>query len=102
MNVTSELKFLKLGIGDHHGITSCTIYSESNSRDDYTVDHFKDQELSKLIQGFYAKDIYNTDKTRLFFNLLPYKTLVEKVTHATETSRVNNLDCIVGDQCWRC
>ncbi|XP_037285225.1 tigger transposable element-derived protein 4 [Rhipicephalus microplus] len=48
---------------------------ESGAIDDSVVAEYRDGKLQSLLQQFPPNDIFNCDKTRLFYRLLPQKTL---------------------------
>ncbi|XP_046608718.1 tigger transposable element-derived protein 6-like [Neodiprion virginianus] len=60
------------------GITGRSVCGEANSVDEATVEQWKNIDLPRIIKNYDLRDIYNTDETGLFFNLLPSKTLAEK------------------------
>lgn len=81
LNVTGDFKE-SLGwlqkFKARHGITGRTVCGESASVDVTSVEHWKKDVLPTIIKDYALRDIYNTDETGLFFNLLPSKTLAEK------------------------
>ena len=81
MNITSDFKASTgwlAGFKERHGITGRTISGESNAVDDVTVNHWKTNVLPDIIKNYEERDIYNTDETGMFYNLLPHKTLARK------------------------
>ena len=58
-----------------HGISQKRICGESCSVSEETSDKWLSITLPTLQEGYEARDIFNVDKTGLFFKLLPEKTL---------------------------
>ncbi|KAG0436068.1 hypothetical protein HPB47_018165 [Ixodes persulcatus] len=63
---------------DRHGITSKNIVSEAVSIDNQSFQKCKYKNLECILGTYADKDIYDANKTELFFQLLPAKTLVAK------------------------
>ena len=59
------------------GITLKTISYESASVDDATIDSWQPV-LKSILNQYSPCDVYNADESRLFYNLLPNKTLSVK------------------------
>ncbi|XP_049798862.1 tigger transposable element-derived protein 4-like [Schistocerca nitens] len=69
-NIPINLTILK---EKHHGVVYKAECGESKSVDEPTVTQWM-QTLPNLIHGYKLRDIYNTDETGMFFNLMLDKT----------------------------
>ena len=58
-----------------HNLVYKTMLGESAIVNPKTVTDWKSKELSKIINGYQRKDMFNVDETGLFYNLQPSKTL---------------------------
>ena len=59
----------------HHGITFKTVQGKSGAVDSQSLLEWQQQVLWPLLRQFSADDIFNLDKTGLFWQLLPNKTI---------------------------
>nr|XP_037280132.1 tigger transposable element-derived protein 4-like [Rhipicephalus microplus] len=73
------------------------MWGESSTVDDFIVTEYRDEKLQSLLQRFPPDDIFNCDKTRLFYKLLPEKTraFVEDHCHGSKHSK-ERLTVLVG------
>ena len=58
-----------------HGITFKTVQGEAGAVDSQSLLEWQQQVLQPLLGQFYADDVFNLDKTGLFWRLLPNKTM---------------------------
>jgi hypothetical protein len=61
-----------------HGLEYKSVFVESASVDEGTVDYWKSVTLVRYLEGYKPNDIFNADETGIFLNLLPSKTLATR------------------------
>jgi hypothetical protein len=61
-----------------HNVVYKTMLGESDIVNPETVMDWKIEELTKIIDGYQPKGMFNADETGLFYNLQPSKTLTQK------------------------
>ncbi|XP_049832850.1 tigger transposable element-derived protein 6-like [Schistocerca gregaria] len=54
------------------------VCGESAAVSDESVEHWKEEVLSPILEGFESGDVYNVDETGLFYQLMPTKTVSVK------------------------
>jgi hypothetical protein len=58
-----------------HNLVYRTMLGENDFVNPETVMEWKIEELTKIIEGYQPKDMFNVDETGLFYNLQPSKTM---------------------------
>jgi hypothetical protein len=58
-----------------HDVGYTVVSGKSGSVSQDTVDHWINESLPALLDGYELKDIFNTDETALFYSLMPDKSL---------------------------
>jgi hypothetical protein len=85
-----------------HGVKKITVQGEKLSCDEPTADEFKN-EIQKFIgnEGFIPEQIFNADKTGLYWKCLPKKTLAYKTETSAERRKEKTLNSFVfWKRCW--
>ena len=71
-----------------HNLVYRLLSGGSSSVDEATIEEWR-KNLPNLIKVYKPKDIFNADKTRLFFNILPEKNYVIKQSPAIDGRCLN-------------
>ncbi|KAM3936770.1 tigger transposable element-derived protein 4-like [Leptodactylus fuscus] len=63
---------------ERNSLSYCVAAGESGAVDVATVETWTTEQLPKILEKYDLKDVFNTDETGVFFNLMPNRTIAVK------------------------